>query len=351
MMAVGKKYIRATTLFGFRELVENAGGDPAALLIAAGIDVKLLDNPDGLMSYEKLGNLMEIAARELSRPSLALEWVLNSPEHAPNHGPLMMLARFTSTLQEWIDTGSEYWKYHTNAFTMQQMRDEKTNLVAFRYARDSATFSTRQLTEAVLANICRMARVVAKHTDKNPDLVRFQHAKPRDTSLHERAFRCPIEFGAEHDEIVFNPDFLQYQTNGNLKLFKPLLGYYIKSRIDRMQTYDQSMTETVRLAIASVAGSGHCSIAFVSESLGLTPKKLRRLLAAEGTTFSEVLEKVRENMARKFLSETNAPIGNIAGLLDYSTTAPFSLAFKRWTGKTPHEFRKDERQQLAAQES
>jgi AraC-like DNA-binding protein len=61
------------------------------------------------------------------------------------------------------------------------------------------------------------------------------------------------------------------------------------------------------------------------------------------SSFSHILETVRENMARNFLAESEAPIARIAGLLDYSTTAPFSLAFKRWTGKTPLEFRKDER--------
>lgn len=341
-------YIRATTLMGFQDLVEDAGGDAAALLEAAGLHKGLLTKPDGLMSYPKLANLLEIASRELSRPSLALEWVLRTPDHAPNHGPLIMLARFTSTLQDWIDTGRKYWKFHTNAFDVALVDDEITGMKAFRFEWKALSFPARQLTEAILANTCVMARVVGERPHENPKLIRFQHAKPRNTDLHEQIFRCPIEFNAGHDEIIFQPDFLQHKTNGNLKLLKPLLGYYIKSRIDLMPAYDQSMSTMVSLAIPSVLGSGNCKIEYIAESLGMTSKKLQRRLQHEDTSFTLILDDVRQTMARQLLTESDAPVLRIAGMLDYSTSAPFCLAFKRWTGKTPTEFREIEQTRLEA---
>jgi AraC-like DNA-binding protein len=346
-MVIHDRYIRATQLIGFQELVDAAGGDALTLLADAKIEAKALSEPDSLISYRAFGNLIEIASKELSRPSLGLEWTLATPDHFPNLGPLAMLAHFTSTIQEWIDTSLQYWAYHTDAFKLEQHADKATGHAALRYCTDSYAFPSRQLTEMVLGNTCRLARTVTGHATLYPSLMRFQHSKPQDVSCHERVFHCPIEFGAEHDEIIVEPKFLQYPTNGNFKLFKPLVGYYIKSRIQRMPIYDQSMTTTVALAIPSVIGTGKCNIEFISESFGLTPKKLQRLLATEGTTFSQILETVRGNMARQFLVESEAPVARIAGLLDYSTTAPFSLAFKRWTGKTPIEFRKDERLRLA----
>jgi AraC-like DNA-binding protein len=342
-MIVHDRYIRATQLIGFQELVEQAGGDALSLLADAQIKAKALSEPDSLISYRAFGNLIEIASQELSRPSFGLEWTLATPAHFPNLGPLALLANFVGTLQEWIETGQQYWRFHTDAFVMDQLTDEKTGDVVMRYVTDTFAFPTRQLTEMVFGNVCCLARHVTGYVDQDPTLIRFQHSKPTDTSAHQRVFRCPIEFGAEHDEIVFDRKYLQYPTNGNFKLFKPLVGYYIKSRIQRIPLYDQSMATTIALAIPSVIGTGKCNIEFISESLGLTPKKLQRLLAAEGTAFSQILETVRGNMARQFLVESEAPVGRIAGLLDYSTTAPFSLAFKRWTGKTPLEFRKDQR--------
>jgi AraC-like DNA-binding protein len=342
-MIVFDRYIRATQLIGFQELVEMSGGDAGMLLSEARIDPKALSEPDSLISYNAFGNLLEIASHKLLRPSLALEWTLRTPPHFPNLGPLALLAKFVGNVQEWIDTSLRYWTYHTDAFTLVQGIDERTGLVALRYTMDTFAFPTRQLTETVLGNTICLARNVTGHAMLNPSFIRFQHGRPADLSYHERVFRCPIEFGADEDEIVFDPAILRLPTNGNLKMFKPMVGYYMRHRIQRMPVYDQSMATTIALAIPSIIGTGKCKIDFISESLGLTPKKLQRLLANEGTSFSEILEKVRGNMARQYLSESNAPVARIAGLLDYSTTAPFSLAFKRWTGKSPLEFRKAER--------
>ena len=81
-------------------------------------------------------------------------------------------------------------------------------------------------------------------------------------------------------------------------------------------------------------------VEFVAESIGLSAKKLRRLLASEGTTFSDLLETVRSKMARELVANSNTPVASIAGLLDYSATPPFILAFRRWTGMSPLEYRK-----------
>lgn len=322
--------------------MDAAGGDALVLLSDAGINAKALSEPESLISYRAFGNLLEIASEELSRPAIGLDWTLRTPPHFPNLGPLALLANFTSTMQEWVDASIEYWRYHTNAFTLQQFADDTTGQIAMRYMTEEIPFPTRQLTEMVLANSYGVARNVIGSLV--PTVVRFQHRKPIDVSNHELAFRCPVEFSAEHNEIVFDPKFLKHPTNGNLKLLKPLLGYYIKSRIQLMPRYDQSMKATVEHAIQSVIGSGQCNILFISGSLGLAPKKLQRMLAAENTSFSDILETVRRTTAQTYLSQTEAPVGRIAGLLDYSTTAPFTLAFRRWTGQSPLEFRRTVRE-------
>lgn len=147
--------------------------------------------------------------------------------------------------------------------------------------------------------------------------------------------------------IVIGTEILKYKTNGNVRLFKSLIGAYIRHRIDHMPVYDSSTTTTVALAIPSIIGIGKCNIEFVAGSLELSTKGLQRLLAQEDTNYSGILEKIRENMARRLLAESDASIERIAGFLDYSATAPFTTAFKRWTGQAPLAFRKNERERRA----
>ena len=338
-----ERYIRAVALIGFSDLVFRNEGDPGAYLDAAGIPQSALHEFDSLISFRRYTTLMEIAAHELSMPSFGLQWALAAPDHFPHVGPVAYLAYFVETLRDWIDMGLRYWRLHSNAATMRLIEPDDGDFAMFRYVDDQAPFPARQHLEHSLANICRLARVVSGMTHEKPALVRFQHTPPRDISVHAQAFECPVEFNAEHNEIVFDKKFLDYRTNGNLTLLKPLLGYYIRSRIRRLPIYDQSMRATVALAISSVMGTQRCNVAFIADSLGLSVKKLQRQLAIEGCSFSELLEETRLTAAKKILVHSDAPVASIAGLLDYSTTGPFSTAFKRWTGSAPLDFRKSNR--------
>lgn len=99
------------------------------------------------------------------------------------------------------------------------------------------------------------------------------------------------------------------------------------------------MTAMVSSAVRSILGSRVCSSEFVASSLGMNSKKMQRLLAQEGTSFSQILDETRRAAAIEMLLESDAPVSRIAGLLDYSTVAPFTTAFTRWTGVSPRTYR------------
>ena len=340
----GEACIRGLALIGFQSLVEQSGGNAVALLDEAGISPSALTEVDRMISFRSIATLLELAAQRLDRPSLGLEWTLRTPDEFPNLGPLIMVGSLVSTYGEWIKAARDYWRFHTNAFTIELRPDEQTGLVAGRYHADSFAMPCRQLTEHIMGNVCALSRVVVGRPDENPTLVRFQHARPGDTSLHEAVFRCGVLFDQDHTEFVFDQKFLSCRTRSGLQFLRPLVSAYVRHRIARTTVYDASASMTVALAIPSIIGTGKCGLEFIAAALGVEPKTLQRRLAAEGTTFSEVLEQVRSNLARRLLIESNIPVERIAGLLDYSSTPPFTLAFKRWTGTTPLAFRKSSRE-------
>ena len=332
----GAHYIRGVVMGGFAELVGGAGGDPVALAEKAGFSRDVLSEPDGLISWARLGVLMDLAAEEIGRPSFGLDWAASLPSHFPNVGPVALMAYFVETAREWVEAVIQYWRYHTNALTLQLLDDPTNSHIIFRYRSESLAPATRQQMEYMLGTACRMARAMTDR-DENPMVVRFKHGRPVDTAQHDAIFGCPVEFDAEQNEFVLERKMLDYPTNGHLKLFKGVLDRYIRYRIRQMPVYDQTMTATV--AIRSTIGTGRCSVDFIAHSLGVSVKKLQRLLALENTSFSDILDEVRRTIAVRLLSESDAPISRVAGLLDYSTVPPFTLAFRRWTGVSPRAFR------------
>lgn len=85
---------------------------------------------------------------------------------------------------------------------------------------------------------------------------------------------------------------------------------------------------------------GHdTSLASVSEELKIPRRTLRRRLLKEGTSFREVGEHLRTQLAVKYLRETDLSVEDIAFALGFSDAANFRHAFRRWTEKSPNEFR------------
>jgi AraC-like DNA-binding protein len=79
-----------------------------------------------------------------------------------------------------------------------------------------------------------------------------------------------------------------------------------------------------------------------AEQLLLSPNQLRKRLYRAGTTYKALVLKTRMELARHYLLDTHLSVQEIAYLLDYSTPAPFSRAFKQYFGLAPEYYRQAE---------
>ena len=78
----------------------------------------------------------------------------------------------------------------------------------------------------------------------------------------------------------------------------------------------------------------------VATLLEMSPRTLRRHLARQRTSFTEILERWRRDSALTLLQNTNLRVADIAIRLGYSHLSNFERAFKRWTGHTPGSYRR-----------
>lgn len=68
-------------------------------------------------------------------------------------------------------------------------------------------------------------------------------------------------------------------------------------------------------------------------------RSFARHLAAEGTSFGEILDSLRKRLAMRYLEDERISLQQIAWLLGYSESAAFTHAFKRWFGTSPRRAR------------
>lgn len=292
-----------------------------------------------LISWPRQGHFCEVAAQELDRPNFGLEHALSLPDTYPNAGASIFLSQITRTFEEWYRACERYARYHTNAWTPLLIVDGSP-LACVRLLENPLVLPPRHQTEGLIASLYRMGRKVLNAApDEKAVVVRFRHAKPDDTQMHHDLFGCPVEFQATHNEFVFPREYLARPTNGRLVKLKPLFDTYLRYRIGSMPLYDQSIAATVAVGIPALLGTSLCNAEHFAASLGVSPKKLQRLLREEGTSFTMILEDVRGSLAREMLETTDVPIGNICGFLGYSALPSFNFAFNRWTGMSPSAYR------------
>ncbi len=73
----------------------------------------------------------------------------------------------------------------------------------------------------------------------------------------------------------------------------------------------------------------------------MTSRTLRRRLRQKNVSFTNIRDRVRQAVAKELLLTTTQSIAEISGQLGFAGTTSFINAFKRWTGKTPLSYRKD----------
>jgi len=73
---------------------------------------------------------------------------------------------------------------------------------------------------------------------------------------------------------------------------------------------------------------------------GTSERTLHRRVAEGGSSFKEVTEALRRELALGYLADAARNVTDVAMLVGYSDGRAFARAFRRWTGMTPLEWRR-----------
>lgn len=105
-----------------------------------------------------------------------------------------------------------------------------------------------------------------------------------------------------------------------------------------LQERGGSVSQRIQSRLAACDGR-HPGIAEMAALENMSVRTLIRHLRGEGTTYQEMLDTVREELACWLLLQTPLPVESVAVRVGYEDTSNFSRTFRRWVGMTPSEFR------------
>jgi AraC-like DNA-binding protein len=76
-----------------------------------------------------------------------------------------------------------------------------------------------------------------------------------------------------------------------------------------------------------------------ADLVGLSGRTLQRRLAEHETTFNELLDQTRFEVAKELLRDDSIPISDVCYEVGYADPGNFTRAFRRWTGVSPRQHR------------
>jgi AraC-like DNA-binding protein len=169
--------------------------------------------------------------------------------------------------------------------------------------------------------------------------VRVTHADPGYSSEYERILGAPVAFDSERNAMRIDPAWA-----GHRVALEPRYAFGILSRhADQLLAAldaDTTMRGRVERAIMPILHKGAVDMVGIAAGLGFSRDTLYRRLKAEETTFEKVLDELRHRLALDYLANGKVSVNETAYLVGFSDPAPFSRAFKRWTGRSPAEARR-----------
>jgi AraC-like DNA-binding protein len=150
-------------------------------------------------------------------------------------------------------------------------------------------------------------------------------------------FNCDVRFSSYPSKLLYQSSLL----DARLPQSDPDSSQYFRQQCQMLITKLKShsyFADDVRMLLLAQPGQ-FPSIEFVAEKLHVSVRTLRRRLTEENSSFRQLLEEVRFQLAKEYLLDTNLPLAEISDLLGYTEPGNFSHAFRRWSGRSPRSFR------------
>lgn len=195
--------------------------------------------------------------------------------------------------------------------------------------------------EAAIAALLQFCRDITDQAQLAPVGVDFINPTPADIQPYQKWFGCPVRFEQDETRVIISPAVLQTP----LRSADPALIAILESQADALlasvsQAEAGEATQSVQQNLSRLLREGEPTAEQVGEQLFITSRTLQRRLASEGTSFRQLLQQTRHQLAKQYLQDPRLQLSEIALLLGYSEQSAFSRAFRQWQQQTPVEYRK-----------
>ena len=192
-------------------------------------------------------------------------------------------------------------------------------------------------TEMIISGLIALGRQLLNSPAYSPIKVCFTHENMGSQSIYDGFFNCPVEFSAAYNGLILNPELLLQP----LRRFDKELNALLIERAEGLlaqQTFN-SPIEVIKDYVIKTLPDHVPDMDEIAKYLNLSVRSCQRKLQEYGTSYSQLLDVIRKELALTYLRQTSNSMLYVSERLGFSEQSAFQRAFKRWTAMTPRAYR------------
>jgi len=312
--------------------LEELGVRAADVLRLAGLPAGLFEQDRILLSTEELFALYRGLAEASRDPAIALK--LGTEHRIERYDPIAIAAVSARSFRDALERLARFKQLTCPEELRVAERGDEAR-VEFRYLLAQET-EPPLLVDLAFSWVAGIARRGSDGLIK-PQRIELR-AATGDRAMYEAHFGCPASLGARHNALVFGrADLDRPFLTHNAELLATVAPQ-LEAELEQALAA-RAIGSQVKAILTPLLAGRRPGIGDVARELGLSARTLQRRLAEDGTTFQELLQEARRELARHYLLHSTLELNETAYLLGYEDSHSFFRAFQQWEGDSPGEWR------------
>lgn len=330
--------IATSLLIDFLAFLGRRGLAAETVCRAAQIDPAWVDEPNSRVPAAAMERLWAAAEQLTGDADLGLHSAESyNPGALSIVGYVILSCR---TAGEALERLARYAPLLNEGLQVRVEHKQDTTICRFGAADELGSYlrrSPRQVIETVATGIVLTLGRVATRPPV-PIAVTFQHAAPASIAEHARLLGPVVRFDQPENEVVYATSAL---AAGMLSADPALLEVFegdARRRLEQLKSHGAVSGRVQSIVGARLKGEVP-SLAVIASELAMSERSVQRSLTEESTSYREIVDEVRKDLALSHLSRPGATAADVAFLLGFSEPSAFTRAFRRWSGSSPSQFR------------
>jgi AraC-like DNA-binding protein len=317
--------------------LRRRGFGEADILAGTRLDWQALHLDNRCLSFEQIRRLVLHAMAISGRPWLGIE--VGRQAQVALHGALGQAVAASSSVGQALALVQRYMSLRQRMVAMHMaVTDDGPNaqlhMVAHEYLMDA---DVRECMLGYLsATLLRLLETVTGLTLHDDLRIEWPFAEPPWAAQYQQ-LAAHNSFGHSHMRAFLSPEILALPCLAADTDALRVAERECERQLN-LQRKGGNLTQRIQQRLAACQ-RGYPALEEMAALENVSPRTLIRHLQDEGSSYQQLLDDVRAELACWLLLQTTMSVEAIAERLGYGDTSNFSRTFRRWLGVTPREFR------------